>query len=432
MIIETKEEVDIFLMYWNTEPSLIVPIWCDHELHPMMTDISFLYIRFYDDETDDGDKPMDFIISFNHNDCETPDIDLSKSEQPKLIWNKKGFLQSNLDIKNLYDLHSDVFFNTHQHVDLEGVTEPLTNFYKRLGLSDNLGKSIPIMRYKEVLRTFSSPYVDSHRTISDSWVNSVMIPILSNVEKKGINVAGEKFLQRWPKHEKWVNGDKIYTEYNPYTTTSRPSNRHAGINFGALNKKDGTRECFIPSPNHKFLQFDYDAYHVRIIGKLIKYELPKTSAHQWLADQYGCSYDESKGRTFRILYGGVSDEDKKIPFFKQVDDYIQKMWKSVEETKEFKTPKGRVIKLEWIETPTPQKVFNYLLQATETELNLEIIKKLYENGITSLNLYQYDSFLFDYDRSGTRGMTEAIKIKSIVESNGFPVHSTWGEDYSKV
>ena len=171
MIIETKEEVDIFLMYWNTEPSLIVPIWCDHELHPMMTDISFLYIRFYDDETDDGDKPMDFIISFNHNDCETPDIDLSKSEQPKLIWNKKGFLQSNLDIKNLYDLHSDVFFNTHQHVDLEGVTEPLTNFYKRLGLSDNLGKSIPIMRYKEVLRTFSSPYVDSHRTISDSWVN---------------------------------------------------------------------------------------------------------------------------------------------------------------------------------------------------------------------------------------------------------------------
>ena len=74
----------------------------------------------------------------------------------------------------------------------------------------------------------------------------------------------------------------VYTEYNPYTITSRPSNRHGGVNFSALNKKDGSRESFIPPDGSLFLQFDYDNYHVRLIGKLIKYKLPDTSVHQWL------------------------------------------------------------------------------------------------------------------------------------------------------
>ena len=92
-----------------------------------------------------------------------------------------------------------------------------------------------------------------------------------------------------------------------------------------MNKKDGSRDCFIPREGKLYLQFDYDAYHVRLIGKMIHYDLPKTSVHQWLADQYGMDYDESKGRTFRILYGGVSEDDKSIPFFEelpneQIDD----------------------------------------------------------------------------------------------------------------
>ena len=152
--------------------------------------------------------------------------------------------------------------------------------------------------------------------------------------------------------------------------TSRPSNRHLGINYGALNKKDGSRECFIPKDGKTFLQFDYDAYHVRIIAKLIGYELPKTSVHQWLADQYECSYDESKGRTFRILYGGVSDEDRKIPFFDKVDEFIRKMHEQAIKNGYLTTPKGRKIALGWIEQPTAQKYFNYIQQASETEFNI--------------------------------------------------------------
>ena len=135
------------------------------------------------------------------------------------------------------------------------------------------------------------------------WVDDTMIPILSDIERKGIQVDRGKFFDRWPDNRKSLWFSHTFTEYNPYTITSRPSNRHLGINYGALNKTDGSRDVFVPKKGKLFLQFDYDAYHVRIIGKLIKYDLPDTSVHQWLADQYGCDYGESKGRTFRILYG---------------------------------------------------------------------------------------------------------------------------------
>ena len=433
IIIETEEDIKTFDFYWNNEPSFVVPIYSDHEKHPMGTYISFLYVRFRDSETDDGDVPIDYIINYNHNDCERPLIDLSKSTQPKRVWDLKGLLHFPLHLKNVIDLHSDVYFTIDQHVDLHSFTEVLTNPYIRNGLRDNLGRSIPIMKYVEVLHKFTNPlmgFIDRELSSFDLWMNSVMIPSLSRIEEKGINVEYEKFFERWSDHSKYLEKDKIYSEYNPYTITSRPSNRHGGINFGALNKKDGTREIFIPSKNHTFLQFDYDAYHVRLIGKLIDYKLPETSAHQWLADQYGMSYDESKGRTFQILYGGPTEEDKKIPFFNETDIYIRNLWEDVQVSGFVETPKGRKIQLKWIDKPTPQKVFNYLLQSMETEMNMDIVKKLYDNNIDSLVLYSYDAFLFDYSISEPK--ETGLKIKEIIESNGFPVHVSWGENYSKV
>lgn len=436
MIIETNSEQEIFLNWWKKEDAIVIPIWCDHELHPMMTRISFLYVRFQDDETDEGLVPMDFIIPLNHNDCDNINIDLTDTKRKHLVWNAKGLYQSKSGayIPNVCDLHAHMYFNTNKHPDLEEELGVLRNFYMKNGLRDELGASIPIMKYKEVLRKFTTPILDSEytnlETIRDTWVNSALITTLSRIEEKGIHVDTEKFLERWPDHAKFLKADKIYTEYNPYTPTTRPSNRHGGINFGALNKKDGTRKVFIPTENHRFVQFDYDAYHVRIIGKLIGYDLPKTSVHQWLADQYGCSYDESKGRTFKILYGGVSDEDRKIPFFAKVDELIQSNWESVQKIGYLSTLKGRRIYIDWIEDVKPQKLFNYYLQAIETEWNMDVIQKLQTQCDVDMILYQYDSFLFEYPLD--IGMEKLHDIKKIVESNGFPVHMTHGTDYSKV
>ena len=415
IIVETNKEKDQFLEYWNNEKSKIIPIWEDLERHPMNNRLSFLYVQF---------SNLDFILPFNHNDCEKLEIDLSTSNQTKWIWDKKGFLQTDIKVNNLKDVQTSLFFEKFQLYDIQSKLEGLTNFYYRLGIRDGLGKSISIMKWGEVLRGIVGEWDIKH---TNNWVDETMIPILSDLERSGINVDREKFFDRWPDNSKHIKlhpqGDVVYTEYNPYTITSRPSNRHGGVNFSALNKKDGSRESFIPPEDSLFLQFDYDAYHVRIIGKLIKYDLPDTSVHQWLADQYGCDYGESKGRTFRILYGGVSDEDRKIPFFDKVDKFISKMQNEAVRNGYLQTPKGRKIPLEWIEKPNSQKFFNYILQATETEFNIEVLNKLKEKGLPLPILYTYDSFLFEFDDSEVETIK---KIKSVLESYGFPVKSRLG------
>jgi len=426
IVVENQQEQEIFLNYWNREESIIIPIWEDLERHPMNNSLSFLYVRFNDAETDAGYLPIDFIIPINHNDCHNIQIDLSQSNTPKFVWNKKGFLQTKIQIQNQKDIQTYLFFEQGKLYPFGDKLEALTNFYTRLGMRDGLGKSIPIMKWGEVLRSITN---DWKLKSKDSWIDDTMIPILSQTEQSGIRVDTKKFIDRWPQSLKNLHGDIIYTEYNPYTLTSRPSNRHGGINFGALNKSDGTREIFIPQEGKMFLQFDYDAYHVRIIGKLIGYPLPKTSVHQWLADEYGCSYEDSKGRTFRILYGGVSEEDRKIPFFDKVDGFIGQLYTNSIQRGYLQTPKGRKIPLEWIEGPTSQKYFNYLLQATETEFNIEVMKKLKDSGLPLPLLYTYDSFLFEFDASEV----DVIKgVKSVLESFGFPIKASWGMDYSKV
>jgi len=417
IIVETNKEKDQFLEYWNNEESKIIPIWEDLDRHPMNNGLSFLYVRF---------SNLDFILPFNHNDCEKLEIDLSTSNETKWIWNKKGFLQTDIPITNLKDVQTSLFFEKFQLYDIQSKLEVLTNFYYRLGIRDGLGKSIPIMKWGEVLREVVGEWDIKH---TNNWVDETMIPLLSDIERSGIKVDKEKFIDRWPNHQKSLLLENVFTEYNPYTITSRPSNRHLGINYGALNKSDGSRDVFVPKKGKLFLQFDYDAYHVRIIGKLIKYKLPDTSVHQWLADQYGCSYDESKGRTFRILYGGVSDEDRKIPFFDKVDMFIRKMQEEAIKNGYIQTPKGRRIPLGWIEQPNGQKFFNYILQATETEFNIEVMEKLRKLQLPLPILYTYDSFLFEFDDSEV----ETIKlVKSVLESYGFPVKADWGKDYGEI
>jgi hypothetical protein len=417
IIVETNKEKDQFLEYWNKEESKIIPIWEDLDRHPMTNGLSFLYVQFPKD---------DFIIPFNHNDCEKLEIDLSTSNQAKWIWNKKGFLQTDIKVNNLKDVQTSLFFEKFQLYDIQSKLEGLTNFYYRLGIRDGLGKSISIMKWSEVLRGICDEW-----DISDTnlWVDETMIPLLSEIERKGIQVDRKKFFDRWPDNKKSLWFSHTFTEYNPYTITSRPSNRHLGINYGALNKSDGSREVFVPKKGKVFLQFDYDAYHVRIIGKLIKHDLPSGSVHQWLADQYGCDYGESKGRTFRILYGGVSDEDRKIPFFDKVDKFISKMHQESIRNGYIQTPKGRKIPLSWIEKPNAQKFFNYLLQATETEFNIEVLNKLKENDLPLPILYSYDAFLYEFDETEVETIK---KIKAVLESYGFPVKADWGSDYSKV
>jgi hypothetical protein len=387
----------------------------------MNNELSFLFIRLGN---------TDFILIYNHIDGKSQQIDLSTSTQPKWVLNKKGLLQMDTNIQNLFDISTHTFFEESRLLELKNEEKQFINHYSRMGIRDNLGKIAPLMKWGEHLKSF----VDSLTlpTPTPSWMNNDVIPLLSDIERFGVRVDEKKFIDRWPQATKHLKDTTLYTEYNPYTITSRPSNRYGGINFSALNKKDGTRDVFVPKENSIFLQMDYDAYHPRIIGKLIDYELPKTSVHQWLADQYGVPYDESKGITFQLLYGGIPEEFDEIPYYKGVREFIEKLWSKSSEVGYLQTQHRR-IPLSSIEGVNPQKLFNYLLQATETELNMGIMKKVVEfikQTKIELTLYTYDSFLFSYPLDTPK--EDAKKLKEIIESFGFPIKADWGTDYGKL
>ena len=421
VIVESQSEVNEFLQMWETSPSIIIPIWNDLEKHPLNNELSFLFVRMGN---------TDFILIYNHIDGKSQQIDLSTSTQPKWAFNKKGLLQMDTNIQNLFDISTHTFFDESRLLELKNEEKQFINHYNRMGIRDNLGKIAPLMKWGEHLKSF----VDSLTlpTPTPSWINNDVIPLLSDIERFGVRVDEKKFIDRWPQATKHLKDTTLYTEYNPYTITSRPSNRYGGINFSALNKKDGTRDVFVPKENSIFLQMDYDAYHPRIIGKLIDYELPKTSVHQWLADQYGVPYDESKGITFQLLYGGIPEEFDEIPYYKKVREFIEKLWSKSSEVGYLQTQHRR-IPLSSIEEVNPQKLFNYLLQATETELNMGIMKKVVEfikQTKIELTLYTYDSFLFSYPLDTPK--EDAKKLKEIIESFGFPIKADWGTDYGKL
>ena len=165
-----------------------------------------------------------------------------------------------------------------------------------------------------------------------------------------------------------------YTHYNPLTTTSRPSNTFKGTNYAALKKDDGVRSRFISRfENGKLYQLDFDGYHIRLIAKLIGVDIPlDKKAHEWLANQYGKDLSEAKAITFRQLYGGVEDEYYHIPFFKKTSDYINSLWLDFLRNREVLTPiLQRKIKFD--ENLNKNILFNYNLQALETESNILFI-----------------------------------------------------------
>jgi len=420
VVVESNKEIEHFMQMWENNPSIVVPIWCDLEKHPMNNNLAFLFVRV---------EKTDFILIYNHIDGKSHHLDLSTSTQPKWVWNKKGLLQTDTNIQNIFDISNYNFFEGGKLIPDEVQNQSFISHYTRMGVRENLGKIAPLMKWNEYLKSFIDKF--NLPTPSKSWIDDTMIPLLSDIERYGCRVDEKKFIDRYPNATKHLKGNTLYTEYNPYTVTSRPSNRFGGINFSALNKKDGTREVFVPKEGHIFLQMDYDAYHPRIIGKLIKYDLPKTSVHQWLADQYEVDYSESKGITFQLLYGGIPEEFDSIPYYKKVREFIEKLWSKSSEVGYLQTQHRR-IPLSSIEGLNPQKLFNYLLQATETELNMGIMKKVVEfikETKIELTLYTYDSFLFEFDDSEV----ETIKlVKSVLESYGFPVKADWGSDYGKV
>ena len=394
--------------------------------HPALTDLSLIYIR-----------PLiskkGFILCLNHSES----FSLTKEEVFDFLLNKTGKLWL-LDKKEALHWfpHNDKLFDVHllNFVDLTNV---LTNscisyYYHNYTNLPNVNCLIPISKhYEESEAIFNAalPTINEYTLLNTQFQfqNFRTAYVFYQIEKNGIKVDKNCFIDYYNNKVHYpefnLNKSKIYTQYNLHTTTSRPSNTCNSINFAALDKSDGERICYRPE-NDYFIEIDFQGYHPRLIGELVKFEFPKDqNTYEYLGKLLGVSKEEAKELTFKQLYGDVWNEYRDKPFFKDVIRFKDDMWDTYQYGGYYSTLNKTFYKSDNI---AQNKLFNYIIQSTETFTNVELLELVLDylkDKKTKLVLYTYDAFLFDYSKE------DGPILQDIVNILQYPVSIKQGKTY---
>ena len=423
VIVETEKEFISFHKEFHDCNSIVIPIQCDENKHPQRTKLCLLYIKILD-----GDL-TEYILPFRHTDAINLDVErymeMIWSPKRKYTYDKKKLLHF-FDWQSTYDVQMNHYLEKNQPLLIDDIiTNAHDYFYRKYYKKPNVNCVIPIMKHLEwcrkLVELMKIPAImgNKHTEPTFETYNFDVLENLNQIERNGL---------------KTTEG-MVYSEYNPYTATGRPSNRFGGMNFAALNKSDGSRKKFISRYGKKgmLVEMDYDAYHLRLIGEVIDYKFPDGSVHQHMAKLYGVDNNEAKSLSFQYLYGHIPDDViKSNPFFAKVQVYMDGVWNKYKSNNFIESDiyNKRIYKKN-LSDMSKNKVFNYLIQLMETESNMSMLTELLPeiDGYKSkLILYSYDSFLFDFHLKD--GIDFLNKVKSIIEQKGkYPVKVGKGWNY---
>jgi hypothetical protein len=408
---------------------IVIPIYSDPFLHPLHRNnkLSLLYTREID--LKEGILHKGEFIPQLHPDCSEMLQDYSEISEGKGII----FTLDSKKLQPIFSTHKKILCLNQCHWWLKSkpydlnlrnnAIEFLSNKYYNV---KKLNEIVPISKHKEYCDELSEEMFEWLQPKVNDLINdegwfvkdgsTETIEAFSEIEKNGIKVSDDVcdiFDMRVKKH---ISNGKLYSNYNLWTTTGRPSNSFGTVNFAALTKEQ--RKAFVPE-NNSLVEFDFDAYHLRLIGNLVGFNFPTDiSVHEYFAKKYDCSYEESKQRTFQILYGGIREEHKKLSgFFDLTYDYINKKWNEINRYNYIFTDiYRRKLLFENYDDLNRNKLFNYLIQGYETEMNIKKILSIQyylstRSKKTKLVLYGYDSFLFDFsEQDGVKTLKEIKKI----------------------
>ena len=263
----------------------------------------------------------------------------------------------------------------------------------------------------------------------DKFYNDLILPSLYHIEKNSIKINDHfenYFKLNCNKHS--IKDNNIYGWYNPYTTTGRPVNNFNGLSFMGLKHKTGERKSFEPK-NDLLIEIDYSGYHPRLIADMVGFSFSKDNVYEELSEVYNDPNINPKEHTFKQMYGGIRKENLHHPYFSKAQEYIDLNWEMFNRIGYVETPLGKRIWKKNHDKLTKQQLFNYLIQSYETETNMQVIKELDEflkDKKSTLILYVYDSFLFDFSKED--GKETLIKIKEIV-SKKHPIKIKVGKNY---
>ncbi len=386
-IVETKRQLNEFNKKGYKEAYIEVIPYSD-KTHPTVTNVSLVYIRPFE-------ATKGYILTLDHSEAMSLNseyIEESISKFDKLyVWGKKEF-------SHFYWHESDKLIDLSLAApDYEKETTTTYRlFYRYKQYKDKLdiNRIIPIVKHYEACEKNYNNLKQYKDEPVNKFYNHYIPMVFKLIEKNGIRVDSQLFEDYFDCN----STDRVYTQYNFRTTTTRPSNRFGGINFAALNKENGCRKAFIPD-NDRFVEIDISAYHPTIAANLVDYEFDTDDVHKSFAQMYGVDYKKAKELTFKQLYGGIFKQYRDLEYFQKIQKFIDNLWEefNTQGYVECQISKYRFEK-DKLDNMNPQKLFNYLLQNLETSNNLRILWNILKKLIgkkTKLVLYTYDAFLFD-------------------------------------
>ena len=411
------EDLEQLTQFYNSgyNEAFIEVIPTDHAEHPTQNSVSLVYI-----------KPIQsskgFILSIDHSETFNNDkthIDAILKKFKVLYCRDKKEILHYFPLKTLYDI------NTPPTTYIRPSTKSHDIFYNR-GV-DN--KSIPVVKHYELCEKIFNGLkdnIDKIKTDYDEFFNNRVSVVFNAIERSGLQVHVPTFEGYF--HS--LNSERVYTQYNLKTLTTRPSNKFKGVNYAALNKDNGCRESFIPR-NDKFIEIDISAYHPTLAAKLVNYKFPTSDIHSHFASLYKVDYQKAKELTFKQLYGGVFDNYKDLEFFSRIEKFIKNTWDVFENEGYIECPiSSFILEKNKLDNMNPQKLFNYVLQNMETSQNVLALWDIFsilKGKKTRLVLYTYDSFLFDFAEEEASVID---KVREVFKKYDLNIKESEGYDYN--
>jgi hypothetical protein len=420
-LVETKEQLQ--QLPYNEEIFVELVLYHDR-IHPALNCISCIYIRGVHDD-------KGYMLPLSHSEAlslQYEDV-LQQLQQYSTIFvrDKKQFLYY-FNLKGVKDI------NLIDTVKVDCTTQAHELLYRKNHRVEYINTVIPISKhyerceeiYNKVQPVFTSDIPDHFK-----FYNNDATKVFWYIEKQGIAVEHPEDCLDMTNPQYSIEDGRIYTHYNLYTTTTRPSNAFNGINFAGLNKEDGTRKFIVPQ-NDFLLEIDINGYHPTLIANIIDYDLGNQGVYEHFAEVLDVPVQEAKELMFRQLYGGISKEYTHLTYFKEVDRLINDLWDDYREDGYVKCLLSDYkFDAYNIENINKQKLFNYYIQNLETSNNIRILKEILPllTQKTKLVLYTYDAFLFDVSKQEKQVIQQIVDI---FEQHKLKVKLSYGGNYDSL
>ena len=386
-----------------------------------------------------GDK---HYFNFEHKDLPQ---DISFDKFKKILSGKSVYVNNKKTYKywlncDLYDVNLFGFIKNN-----EVLSEPENTCKNTFSISHNNLKDFNLIVPYVVHQNIFDNEVEQIKELSDEktdtycykFFNNVISETLYHVEKNGIKIDDEVYNKFF---EARITNGFVYTDYHIYNPTGRPSNCYDGINYVALKKDDGSRASFVSRyENGYLLMVDFTGFHPYIVANLVDYKVPDNETiYEHLAKQYYSVNEvtsdliaKSKKLTMVNLYGQIPKQYCDIPYFSAVEELKNEYWKKFELKGYVTTPiYKRKITNKHVIDANKNKLFAYIIQATETEYGIDRLNAClkYVSGKEILPiLYNYDAILFDVGKVEQSEINDLIEI---IKNKRFKVKVYKGKNYN--